>query len=192
MAVARDEGVLVAYLQGRVWLCAASRTCALVKPRPMPAMPQSLLKPRAQFRTLRSLRLADEPLAELTMLYGFDDGLAAQITQNGNRIRGLLTPIHPALERVPGPHLDHPAVLDLLERYPSPAELGSASEKTLANRLTKLAPRMGKSLAAKIVRALSEQAVIVPGTQAATIRHVASRPSSSRPCGSNARSCQRS
>ncbi|KML36292.1 transposase, partial [Burkholderia cepacia] len=43
------------------------------------------------------------------------------------------------------------------------------SEKTLANRLTKLAPRMGKGLAAEIVQALSEQAVTVPGTQAATI-----------------------
>jgi transposase len=87
----------------------------------------------------------------------------------GYRIRGLLTQIHPALERVLGPRLDHPAVLDLLERYPSPAALAATSEKTLANRLTKLAPRMGKSLAAEIVQALNEQAVIVPGTQAATI-----------------------
>jgi hypothetical protein len=60
-------------------------------------------------------------------------------------------------------------VLDLLERYPSPAQLAATSEKTLANRLTKLAPRMGKGLAAEILQALSEQAVIVPGTQAATI-----------------------
>lgn len=30
-------------------------------------------------------------------------------------IRGLLTQIHPALERVLGPRLDHPAVLDLLQ-----------------------------------------------------------------------------
>ncbi|AJW90158.1 transposase family protein [Burkholderia pseudomallei 406e] len=124
---------------------------------------------RSMPHTLRSLRLADEPLAELTMLCGFDDDLAAQITQTSNRIRGLLTQIHPALERVLGPRLDHPAVLDLLERYPSPATLAAASEKTLANRLTKLAPRMGKNLAAEIVQALNEQAVIVPGTQAATI-----------------------
>ncbi len=87
------------------------------------------------------------------MLCGFDDDLAAQITQTSNRIRGLLTQIHPALERVLGPHLYHPAVLDLLERYPSPAELASVSEKTLANRLTKHAPRMGKSLATEIVEA---------------------------------------
>jgi hypothetical protein len=60
------------------------------------------------------------------------------------------------LERVLGPRLGHPAVLDLLERYPSPAELAATSEKTLANRLTKLAPRMGKSLASEIVQALSE------------------------------------
>ncbi|MGF6652577.1 hypothetical protein OKW34_003166 [Paraburkholderia youngii] len=119
--------------------------------------------------TLRSLRLADEPLGELTMLCGFDDDLAAQITQTRNGIRGLLTQIHPALERVLGPPLEHPAVRDLLQRYPSPAALAATSEKTLANRLTKLAPRMGKGLAAEIVRALGEQAVTVPGTQAATI-----------------------
>lgn len=119
--------------------------------------------------TLRSLKLADNELAELTMLCGFDDGLAGQITQTSNGIRGLLKQIHPALERVLGPHLDHPAMLDLLERYPSPAQLASISEKQLANRLVKFAPRMGKRWATEIVQALSEQTVVVPGTQAATI-----------------------
>jgi len=66
---------------------------------------------------LRSLRLDDERLAELTMLCGFDDDLADQITQTNNRIRGLLTQIHTALERVLGPSLDHQAVLDLLQRH---------------------------------------------------------------------------
>jgi hypothetical protein len=80
---------------------------------------------RSMPHTLRSLRLADELLAELSMLCGFDDDLAAQITQT--------------------------------------------SEKTLANRLTNFAPHMGKSLAAEIVQALSEQAVIVSRAQAATI-----------------------
>jgi hypothetical protein len=41
------------------------------------------------------------------------------------------------------------------------------SENTLANRLTKLTPRMGKRLAAGIVPAPGGQAVIAPGTQAA-------------------------
>lgn len=168
VAVARDEGVLVAYLPGLAMRRIANLHAGEAK---TDARDAAIIAEAARSmpHTLRSLRLADEPLAELTMLCGFDDDLAAQITQTSNRIRGLLTQIHPALERVLGPRLDHPAVLDLLEQYPSPAELASASEKTLANRLNKLAPRMGKSLASDIVQALSEQAVIVPGTQAATI-----------------------
>jgi transposase len=81
----------------------------------------------------------------------------------------LLTQIHPALERVIGPHLDHPAMLDLLERYPSPAQLAALTQKQLANRLVKLAPRMGKTWATEILQALSEQTVVVLGTQAASI-----------------------
>nr|WP_241244752.1 transposase [Burkholderia ambifaria] len=58
---------------------------------------------------------------------------------------------------------------ELLKRYRSPDALTATSEKTLANRLTKLAPPVGKGLTADIVQALSEQAVAVPGTRAATI-----------------------
>lgn len=108
-------------------------------------------------------------MAELTMLCGFDDDLASQIAQTSNRLRGILTHIHPALERALGPHLDHPAMLDLTERYPSPAHLASISEKQMGHRLLKRAPRMGKRWAAEIVQALAEQTVVVAGTQAATI-----------------------
>ncbi|ATO79356.1 hypothetical protein GS39_05045 [Escherichia coli] len=52
---------------------------------------------------LRTLKVADEQIAELSMLCGFDDDLTAQTTQASNRIRGLLTQIHPALELVFGP-----------------------------------------------------------------------------------------
>src|SRR5699024_12076782 len=38
----------------------------------------------------------------------------------------LLTQIHPSLERALGPRLAHPAVVDLLGRYPSPAALQRA------------------------------------------------------------------
>ncbi|PQP06752.1 IS110 family transposase [Burkholderia cepacia] len=168
VAVARAEGVLSAYLPGLAMRRIADLHAGEAK---TDARDAAIIAEAARSmpHTLRSLRLADDQLAELTMLCGFDDDLAAQVTQTSNRIRGLLTQIHPALERVLGPRLDHPAVLDLLERYPSPAALASTTEKTLANRLTKLAPRMGRGLAAEIVQALSEQAVTVPGTQAATI-----------------------
>lgn len=150
MIVARAEGILVAYLPGL-------------------AMRRIAEAARSMPHALRSLRLDDEQLAELTMLCGFDDDLADQITQASNRVRGLLTQVHPALKRALGPRLDHPAVLDLLQRHPSPASLATASEKCLANKLSKLAPRMGKALAHEICQAPSEQMVVAPGTNAATI-----------------------
>ena len=119
--------------------------------------------------TLRSIQVTDEQVAELTMLCGFDDDLAAPITQVGNRVRGLLTQIHPALERVIGPRLDHPAILDLLQHWPSPHDLRSAGEKRIAARMLNLAPRKGREWAHEIVRALGEQTVVVTGTSAAAL-----------------------
>ncbi|GAB3260874.1 hypothetical protein GCM10027562_23970 [Arthrobacter pigmenti] len=117
--------------------------------------------------TLRSIAVAEEQIAELTMLCGFDDDLRAQVTATSNRIRGLYTQIHPALERVLGPHLDHPAVVDLLTVWPTPAKLTQAGQKGLATRLKKLAPRMGARLAGQIIDAAAEQTVVVVGTDAA-------------------------
>ncbi|MDA8362715.1 MAG: IS110 family transposase, partial [Gammaproteobacteria bacterium] len=108
---------------------------------------------RSMAHALRALPKTDEALAELTLLCGFDDDLAAQITQVSNRIRGLLTQIHPAL-------------LALLQKYPSPGALSAASEKRLGVFLARLAPRLARTLAAEIHRALREQTVVVPGTQA--------------------------
>lgn len=124
---------------------------------------------RTMPHTLRSIQVADEQVAELSMLCGFDDDLAGQITQVSNRIRGLLTQIHPALERVLGPRLDHPAILDLLQRYPSPAAMRTAGEKRLGNRLLKNAPRKGRVWATEIITALGQQSVVVTGTDAAAL-----------------------
>ncbi len=62
--------------------------------------------------TLRRVDTGDEALAELEVLVGFDDDLAGEATRVSNRIRGLLTQIHPALERVLGPKVHHKAVLE--------------------------------------------------------------------------------
>lgn len=168
LAVAHDEGVLVGYLPGL-----AMRRIADLHPgeAKTDARDAAIIATAARTmpHALRSLQLADEQVAELSMLCGFDDDLAQQITATSNRIRGLLTQIHPALERVLGPRLDHPAVLDLLQHYPSPAAMAAAGEKRLANRLVKLAPRMGRRLAGEIVTALGEQTVVVVGTHAATL-----------------------
>lgn len=57
---------------------------------------------RATPHTLRRVDTGDEVLAELGVLVGFDDNLVGEATRISNRIRGLLTGIHPALERVIG------------------------------------------------------------------------------------------
>ncbi|AGK51574.1 transposase family protein [Burkholderia thailandensis MSMB121] len=99
VAVARAEGVLVAYLPGLAMRRIADLHAGEAK---TDARDAAIIAEAARSmpHTLRSLRLADEQLAELTMLCGFDDDLAAQVTQTSNRIRGLLTQIHPALRLV--------------------------------------------------------------------------------------------
>lgn len=55
--------------------------------------------------TLRSVDLEDETIAELEMIVGLDDDLAGEATRISNRLRGLLTQIHPHLEGVLGPRV---------------------------------------------------------------------------------------
>ncbi|RPK33396.1 Transposase [Streptomyces sp. ADI93-02] len=119
--------------------------------------------------TLRELAPNDETVAELNMIVGFDDDLAGEVTRLKNRMRGLLTQIHPSLERVLGPRLDHPAMLFLLERYGSPAQLRKAGRRRLITMLKPKAPRMAERLVEDIFTALDEQTVIVPGTEAAAL-----------------------
>lgn len=58
--------------------------------------------------TLRSVDLEDETIAELEMIDGFDGDLAGEATRISNRLRGLMTQIHPHLERVLGPRVQRP------------------------------------------------------------------------------------
>ncbi len=165
VTLARSEGIEVAYLPGLAMRRIADLHAGEAK---TDARDAAIIAEAARSmpHALRALPKTDEALSELTLLCGFDDDLAQEITQVSHRIRGLLTQIHPALERVLGPRLDHPALLALLQKYPSPAALSATSEKRLAVFLARLAPRLARTLAAEIHRALGEQTVVVPGTQA--------------------------
>jgi len=167
VAVAQAVGALVGYLPGL-----AMRRIADLHPGEAKTDARDALiiaeTARTLPHTLRSIQVADAQVAELTMLCGFDDDLAGQITQVSNRLRGLLTQIHPGLERTLGPRLDHPAILDLLRRYRSPEALRQAGPKRLAARLLQRAPRKGVDWAVEITQALTEQTVIVAGTSAAS------------------------
>jgi len=117
--------------------------------------------------TLRRVDVGDEALAELEVLVGFDDDLAGESTRLTNRIRGLLTQIHPALERALGTNIQHKAVLELLSRCAGPAGLRKAGRRKLLSIASKNAPRMGERLVERIMAALDEQTVVVAGTAAA-------------------------
>ena len=117
--------------------------------------------------TLRRVDTGDDTLAELDVLIGFDDDLAGEATRISNRIRGLLTGIHPALERVLGPRVTHPAVLEILSRCGGPAGIRAAGKRKLTAIAAKNAPRMGARLVTEIYAALESQTVVVPGSAAA-------------------------
>ncbi|MDG4827695.1 IS110 family transposase [Solwaraspora sp. WMMD1047] len=117
--------------------------------------------------TLRRVDTGDDTLAELEVLVGYDDDLAGAVTRVANRIRGLLTQIHPPLERVLGPKVQHPAVLEALARCGGPAGLRKAGPSKLAEIVKSRAPRMGTRLVEQIFTALNAQTVVVPGTTAA-------------------------
>lgn len=118
---------------------------------------------------LRSITPDETARAELTMVLGHDDDLATDATRISNRLRGLLTSIHPALEHVLGPRLRHPAVLALLQTYGSPAALAQAGGEEITRVLLEAAPRMrtAHQTADQVTAALAEQTVTVPGTAAA-------------------------
>ena len=122
---------------------------------------------RTMPHTLRRVDTGDDTLAELDVLIGFDDDLAGEATRISNRIRGLLTGIHPALERVLGPRVTHPAVLEILSRCGGPAGIRAAGKRKLTAIAAKNAPRMGARLVAEIYAALEAQTVVVPGSAAA-------------------------
>ncbi len=122
---------------------------------------------RTMPHTLRAIRADDEQIAELAMRAGADVDLAAQITAASNRLRGLLTQIHPALERVLGPRITHPAVADLQSRFPTPGNLKTAGPGHVRARLRKHAPRLANTLTEEIFEVPAQHTVVVAGTEAA-------------------------
>ena len=87
VTVARPEGILVAYLPSLAMRRIADLHAGEAKTDARDAAIIAAAA-RSMPHALRSLRLDDEQLAELTMLCGFDDDLADQITQMSNRIGG--------------------------------------------------------------------------------------------------------
>lgn len=168
VTVARDAGIDVAYLPGL-----AMRRIADLHPGNAKTDARDAYVIAEAARTmphaLRRVDTGDEALADLEVIAGFDDDLASEVTRISNRIRGLLTQVHPALERVLGPQVQHRAVLALLARFGGPQGLANATRRQLIAAIRTRAPRSYERLADSITAALTEQTVMVPGTRAAEV-----------------------
>ena len=168
VTVARAMGIEVAYLPGL-----AMRRIADLHPGNAKTDARDAFIIAEAGRTmphaLRRVGGDDDLIADLAVIVGFDDDLASEVNRVSNRIRGMLTQIHPALERAIGANIGHPAVLALLAKFGGPTGLAAAGRRRLTTTTKPLAPRMHTQLVDAIIKALTEQTVVVPGTRAAEL-----------------------
>lgn len=164
IAVARSLGIEVAYLPGL-----AMRRIADLHPgqAKTDARDAYVIADAARTlpHTLRAVGGADETLAELGVLAGYDEDLAAQSTRLCNRLHDALLHVHPALERLLGKHFERAGVVDLLAAAPTPRALRALGRDGIAAAMAAGSPRLAKTLPAKILAALDTQTVTVPATQ---------------------------
>lgn len=124
---------------------------------------------RTMPHTLRAVDRDDETLAELTMLTGYDNDLAGEINRTTNRLRGLLSQIHPSLERVVSPRLAYPYTQALLQLHGSPARLKKLGRARCEALLKAHGSRKAHHLTTEIFDALAEQTLVVSGTEASAL-----------------------
>ena len=164
VTVARAMGIEVAYLPGL-----AMRRIADLHPGNAKTDARDAFIIAEAGRTmphaLRRVGGDDDLIADLAVIVGFDDDLASEVNRVSNRIRGMLTQIHPALERAIGANIGHPAVLALLAKFAGPTGLAAAGRRRLTTTTKPLAPRMHTRLVDAIIKALTEQTVVIPGTR---------------------------
>ncbi|MCX5113219.1 transposase [Streptomyces sp. NBC_00378] len=123
---------------------------------------------RSMPHTLRAVDRDDEVLGELTMLTGYDNDLAGEVSRTTNRLRGLLSrSIPPRACARPSPGLP------LRSGPPGPARLSGKAEKLGRVRCEALlkanSSRMAHHLTTEIYGALAEQTLVVPGTEASAL-----------------------
>ena len=176
VAVAQDMGITVGYLPGLSMRRIADLTPGSAKTDAKDAAVIAGAA-RSMPHTLRAISTSDEEAAALSMLTGFDLDLARQVNQTANRIRGLYTQIHPALENILGPRLKHDAVLEVIAAWPTPTALRKAGRARIDAGLKKHAARRHAARTNRIIQALTKQTAMVAGTATAnTVRPANSSP----------------
>jgi transposase len=163
VAVAQAMGITVAYLPGLTMRRMADTLPGTAKTDARDAFVIATTA-RTAPHTLRALTGSDEQMAALKLACGADAILVTEHTATVNRLRGLLTQLHPALERVLGPRLDRHGVLALLQQWPTPQMLAAAGPAAVATFLTAHGSRKALPLATAIAQSLAAQTVVVAGT----------------------------
>ncbi|RTE47616.1 IS110 family transposase [Actinobaculum sp. 352] len=168
VAVAQAMGIMMGYLPGLSMRRIADLTPGNAK---TDAKDAAVIAEAARTmpHTLRSISTSDEDAASLSMLTGFDLDLARQVNQTANRIRGLYTQIHPALETVLGKWLEHDSVLEVIAAWPTPADLRKAGRARIDAKLKAKGAKRHAAWAQAITDALGKQTVVVAGTDAAGV-----------------------
>jgi transposase len=160
LAVAREEGVPVAYVPGLVMRRAAQLYPGSAKTDPRDSFVLADTA-RTHRKRVHWLSASDELLGQLRVLVGFDNDLAVDVNRTTNRLRDALVSVAPALERVLGDRLDHPAARAVVARWSTPTALRAAGP-ALRRLCRKHAPRAGDRLADDLAAALAAQTVTVP------------------------------
>jgi transposase len=145
VCVARRRGIPVAYVPGLVMRRASELYPGEAKTDRRDSMILADVA-RTHAHRLHWLRVDDETLQQLRLLGGYDDDLAHDVNRTSNRLRDMLLATSPALERVFGPRLDHPAARAILARYPTPTALRAAGRRRLTPLAKRHAPRLGPKL----------------------------------------------
>ncbi|KUO16420.1 hypothetical protein AQJ91_36085 [Streptomyces dysideae] len=168
LTVARAAGCRVAYLPGLSMRRAADLYPGEAKTDARDAFVIAETA-RTMPHTLRAIDRDDETLAALTMLTGYDNDLAGEVNRATNRLRGLLSQIHPSLERVLGKRLAYPYVQALLQRHGSPAKIRKLGRARVEALLKANGSRKAHHLTTEIFEALDEQTLVVPGTETSAL-----------------------
>jgi len=164
VAVARSMGIVVAYLPGLTMRRFADLHPGEAKTDARDAFVIADAA-RALPHTLRRIASDEQTVAELTILAGYDDDLAAEVTRLANRLHDALAHVHPALERLLGKHLNRSGVLELLAASPTPIQLRSLGQSGIQSALAPRSRKLAVRLPEQILSALDEQTVVIPGTE---------------------------
>lgn len=169
IAVARDAGCLVGYLPG----LAMRKAADLYPGRSKTDRRDAFIiadTARTMPHTLRAVDCDNDVLSALKMLSGFDDDIAKDCTRTINRLRSVLTQIHPSFERaLVGDIITRLLVLDILIHYGGPTKMKKAGYQRVHTWMSKRAKKDPTTLVDAIFDSLKAQTVTVPGTAAAEI-----------------------